>query len=220
MILKSRINRYIEYYNHHFISSEDAIHEVNCNIDMGYYQYDLKANTDLDTKILVNKFYKLDEEYIPNDLVYIDKYSRKGYIRKEVYDNFIIMCNDALKENIHIINASPFRSYERQKYLYDKSLDDNTSARPGYSEHQTGLAMDLCTDDVDMDNFYNTDEYKWMLNNGYKYGFILRYPLGMEKLTGYSFEPWHWRYTGKNIALYIKEHNITFDEYYACFIEK
>ena len=94
---------------------------------------------------------------------------------------------------------------------------DTYSARPGSSEHQTGLAVDINAAD---DWFNNTKEAKWLANNAYKYGFILRYPKGKEYITGYQYESWHYRYVGEKVAKYIYEHDITYEEYYATFILK
>ena len=169
--------------------------------------------------ILVNKIYSLDKNYVPNDLVVIDKkYSTKDiYICKRVNDKFIKMCNDALKNNLIIKAMSGYRSYEYQYNLYNDYLKidkqeivDTYSARPGHSEHQTGLAIDLCTDKNDYIEFINTDEYNWVKDNCYKYGFIIRYPKGKENITGYKFEPWHIRYVGKYAS---KIKDITLEEY-------
>ena len=101
-----------------------------------------------------------------------------------------------------------------------KEKADTYSARPGHSEHQTGLAVDVYNGNDDYNNFENTKEYKWMQKNAHKYGFILRYPKHKEKETTYQYESWHYRYVGEKIATYIKEHNISFEEYYVQFIEK
>ena len=93
------------------------------------------------------------------------------------------------------------------------------AALPGYSEHQTGLAFDVMTSTSTTETFENTKEYEWLKNNAYKYGFILRYPKDKEDITGYAYESWHYRYVGKEIAKKIKEENITYDEYYAYYIE-
>lgn len=217
--IQSRLSRYIDYFSKNKLSIEEVIKRVNCNIDYNYYNNVKEANISLGNMILVNKYYKLNNDYIPDNLVTIDnRYSIKGIIKKEVNDYFIKMVEDALKDDLYIINASPYRSYNRQEQLYDGN--DNSIARPGYSEHQTGLALDLRTKDKDIEDFYDTNEYKWMIKNGYKYGFILRYPEGMDLLTGYKFEPWHYRYVGTEVSKYIYENNITFDEYYAYYIEK
>ena len=96
---------------------------------------------------------------------------------------------------------------------------DTYSARPGFSEHQLGYSIDLTNgESVPFEEFHNTKEYEWLKDNAYKYGFILRYPKDKEYITGYIFEPWHIRYVGYDIAKYIYENNITYEEYYAYFI--
>ena len=96
---------------------------------------------------------------------------------------------------------------------------DLSTARAGFSEHQTGLAIDILTYNVTLSNFEETDAFKWLSSNAYKYGFILRYPKGKEDITGYEYESWHYRYVGVEIATQIFEEDITFDEYYAYYLE-
>ena len=91
-------------------------------------------------------------------------------------------------------------------------------AKPGFSEHQTGLSFDIGSTSSNV--FANSKEYKWMLDNAYKYGFILRFTKKYESITQFRNEPWHYRYVGKDIAKYIHEHNISFEEYYAMFLDK
>jgi len=96
---------------------------------------------------------------------------------------------------------------------------DTYSARPGFSEHQTGLTVDVDNAKLSYTDFDKTNEFKWMMENAHRFGFILRYPKDKEDITGYSYESWHYRYVGVDIATYIYEHNITLDEYYVRFIE-
>ena len=130
------------------------------------------------------------------------------------------------KENLNIRIISAYRSYDYQEELYEKylknekhSIVDTYSARPGFSEHHTGLAIDIDNTKLDYNKFYLTKEYIWMNNNAHKYGFILRYPKDKENITGYNYEPWHYRYIGKDIANYIKNNNFTYEEYYYEFID-
>ena len=116
--------------------------------------------------------------------------------------------------------VSTFRSSDYQDKLYnnyclEKGIEyaDMCSAKKEHSEHQTGLAVDVSDKNGDYDNFINTKEFEWMKNNAYKYGFILRYPKYKTDITGYMYEPWHYRYVGINIARYIYENNITLEEY-------
>ena len=171
---------------------------------------------------LVNKNNRLTNDYIPNDLEIIDiKYSCKDkYLRHEARINFEILAKHAKLEGFDIIAVSTYRSYEYQEKLYNNYVIDKgfyyadmASARAGHSEHQTGLALDVADKSLDYDNFEYTKEFIWMKNNAHKYGFIMRYPKGMFHITGFKFEPWHYRYVGVDVATYIYENNLTLEEY-------
>lgn len=172
--------------------------------------------------VLVNKNNKLNKDYVPNDLELIDAcYSEnKQYLRKEARYYFEEMCKKALDEGFHIMAVSTYRSYEYQEklfnnYVLEKGMEyaDMCSARSGHSEHQTGLAVDISDTSGDYDNFIDTKEFIWVKDNAYKYGFILRYPEDKTNITGFKYEPWHYRYVGKYLAKYIYENNISFEEY-------
>jgi len=142
-------------------------------------------------------------------------------MRHEAKVAFEEMCEAALKDNINIYSGSAYRSYDYQLGLYNRYVKANGfdeaetfSARAGYSEHQTGLATDILNAKLDYISA-NDKEYDWLINNSYKYGFILRYPKGKEKITGYMYEEWHFRYLGKEIAKDLYELGITYDEYVA-----
>ena len=173
--------------------------------------------------VLVNKNNKLNENYIPNDLKKISlEYSTEDkYLREEAKLAFEKLSKDAKKKNYTIIAASAYRSFNYQEKLYNYYIEtkgieyaDLCSARPGHSEHQTGLAVDVMGSNHDYDNFEESIEFNWMKNNSHKYGFILRYPKGKEKITGFKYEPWHYRYVGTKVATIIYENNITLEEYY------
>jgi D-alanyl-D-alanine carboxypeptidase len=117
------------------------------------------------------------------------------------------MATNALKENVSLKSISAYRNYEYQNILYKISYK---SAKAGYSEHQTGFSLDINMDNI---NFKKTLEYNWLSKNAYKYGFILRYPKNKENITGYTFEPWHFRYVGKKHAKYIYMQGLTLEEY-------
>ena len=200
---------------------EQIITEVNIGLDKPFYTNTNEVKNITNT-MLVNKYYYLNKEYVPDNLIKIDFTS----LTKTAGKAFIELKLNAQKDNLNIIAISGYRSYTYQEKLYNKYVKidgkekaDTYSAKPGHSEHQTGLAVDISNGITSYMNFENTDEYKWMINNAYKYGFILRYPKGKETITGYNYESWHYRYVGINIATYIKKHNITFDEYYVRFIE-
>lgn len=174
------------------------------------------------TDVLVNKNNKLTSDYIPYDLEVIDiNYSCEDkYLRHEARINFEKLAKKAKEEGFNIIAVSTYRSYDYQERLYNKYVIDKgfyyadmASARAGHSEHQTGLAVDVANSNLDYDNFEDTKEFNWMKNNAHKYGFILRYPKGMFHITGFKYEPWHYRYVGIDIATYIYKNNLTLEEY-------
>lgn len=229
--ITNNLDRYIKYYNNH---KDDKISHivsiVNVCVDEDYYDKDTVKKTDISKKelMLVNKFNYLDENYAPDDIVKVSMQFAYGdnEIKKEVYEKFRSMYNDAKKEGLYLIITSSYRDYNFQKELWDSYANqkgdewaDSVSARAGYSEHQTGYTLDIVTYKANMSSFEKTDEFKWLQDNAYKYGFILRYPKDKEDITGYSYESWHYRYVGKDVATKIKKLGITFDEYYAYFIE-
>ena len=223
------LERYIKYQeNNPSMDSKQIIKNVNMNLDQKKYEYTIKAKNLNTSKILVNKYYYLDENYVPNNLEEIDKEYSKGGIKlvKEAKEAFQELSKKARESNLNIIAMSAYRSYQYQVTLYNnyvkqdgKEEADAYSARPGYSEHQTGLATDVYNQKETYTNFEKTEEFKWMQENAYKFGFILRFPKGKEEETGYQYESWHYRYVGKEAAKYIKENNITFEEYYATKIK-
>lgn len=226
----SYLDRYISYrYKYPNLSDVDIVTRVNLGLDKDFYE-DTKESTLLNKiNILVNKYIYLPSDYIPNNLVTISsKYSVSNkmlvYEAKEAFEQ---MAQDAKERGYTIRAISAYRSYDYQKQLYDSYLSkdsmenvDTYSARPGYSEHQTGLVIDVDNKETNFENFESTKEFTWMENNAQLYGFILRYPKDKQEITGYTYESWHYRYVGKEIATYIKNNNITFDEYYVRFIDK
>ena len=228
--IKDYLNRYTAYHNENEgLSAREVVATVNTNTDYNYYAYDLDTDVADDYLMLVNKYYHLSEDYVPSDLVDISNqyyYGENHRIRSVVYDAFIDMWNQAQKDGIYLIINSSYRTYAEQQQVYDSYKDsrgttyaDSIAARPGYSEHQTGLAIDIfSTEYTTTANFKGSPAHEWLVNNAYQYGFIQRYEEDTEDLTGFSEEAWHWRYVGVEVATYLHEHDITFDEYYAYFI--
>lgn len=233
--IEENIDRYINYMNS--IQSEyenttdlakAVVTNVNSGIDVEFYESVEDTDISKGTLMLVNKYHKLSPDYVPSNLVTVEaKYGRTLQMDKTAYEAFKRMWQDATKKGLSINVRSPYRSYATQKSLYERyaSVDgydeaDTYSARAGYSEHQTGLAVDVVARDDDLGNFENTKEFEWMKENAHKYGFILRYPKGKEYLTGYMYESWHYRYVGVDVATDIYNKGITFEEYYAYYIEQ
>jgi len=175
-----------------------------------------------DYLVLVNKNNQLKSNYVPKDLEIISlNYSNKDkYLRKEAKEQFEKLSYDASNLGYKIIAVSAYRDYDYQNELFNYYVKEKgleyalvCSAKPGHSEHQTGLAVDVEGSNRDYDNFIDSKEYDWMKDNSYKYGFILRYPKGKEHITGFKFEPWHYRYVGVDAATYIYNNNLTLEEY-------
>ncbi len=163
--------------------------------------------TYIDGYMIVNKTYSLPSTY-------------ETSLTKETTNNFNKMKSAATLEGLNIYISSGFRSYDTQKRLYNNYVKrdgveaaDTYSARAGHSEHQSGLAFDVNTIN---DTFASTPEAKWLANNCYKYGFILRYPQGKSNETGYKYESWHFRYVGVELAekLYNNGNWITMEDYF------
>ncbi len=222
-------DRYVNYYNKNKnLPLSEIITRVNAKLDYTFYDDSKEADLSKDMYTLVNKFYYLAENYIPDELVDVTGiYARdKAQLKKIAFENFVKMADDAKKDGLTIKVTTGYRSYNFQSILYNNYVKidgvknaDTYSARPGYSEHQLGYSVDITNkNNVSFDEFENTDEYNWLQKNAYKYGFIQRYPKDKEYITGYVFESWHYRYVGEDIAKYIYENNITYEEYYEYFL--
>ena len=228
--LEKNLKIYIEYSK----DSEYDLHNIIAVINVGsnneFYTNTKKTDISKGITMLTNKFYYLDSSYNEENMVKVSKqysYGENQMLTSDTFDAFLSMFNAAKKDNITLIINSSFRNYEDQEEIYDyykrvKGVEEanKIAAKPGHSEHQTGLAVDIQTYGSRADTFDQSDAFKWLSENAYKYGFILRYPKDKKYITGYEYESWHYRYVGAEVAKYIHENNITFDEYYAYFIEK
>lgn len=178
--------------------------------------------------ILVNKDHGLGEDYKPEDLqkvksVSTDRDPAYQKLRKKAAAAFNKLTAAAKKKGFTLCLTSGFRSYAYQRVLYEqyinedgKSRAEQYSARPGYSEHQTGLCADVTSPSVNgqlVQAFGGTEEGKWLEKNAYRYGFIIRYPKGKDDITGYEYEPWHIRYVGREAAEEIYKKELTLEEY-------
>ena len=228
--LEKNLKRYIEYLKENGRDLRDTIAVINVGADNEWYTNTKKTDISKNELMLTNKFYSLDNTYNSDNMVKVSKqhsYGNNQFVTEETYNAFIKMFKDAKKEDLTLIINSSFRSYEEQDEVYNEYLDsrgeeaaNKIAAKAGFSEHQTGMAIDIQTYGSNAKTFEEFDEFKWLQDDAHKYGFILRYPKNKEYLTGYEYESWHYRYVGVEVATYIYENNITFDEYYAYFVEK
>lgn len=221
---EDNLDRYLKYLNTSTKDLETSITYVNIGLDNDYYTNVINIDNQDDLAVLVNKYHKLSNDYVPSDLEKINsKYQwlgRSNELRKDAREAFEKMCEAATKDNIYIYAGSGYRSYQTQLYLYNTYVKrdgfkaaETYSARASYSEHQTGLAMDVANKSGFISK--NDKEYDWLVKNSYKYGFILRYPEDKENITGYMYEEWHYRYLGTTLAKEVYDSGLTYDEYLA-----
>ncbi|UQZ37477.1 peptidase M15 [Paenibacillus sp. PK3_47] len=180
--------------------------------------------------VMVNKQYKLPDNYKPSDLVYPDvrfifsEKIEKRMMRRTAATALEEMFAGAEKDGIYLAGVSAYRSEKTQTVLFNNYVarDGEEKARtysavPGHSEHQTGLSIDISGSEgkcAAESCFGGTKEADWLAAHAAEYGFIIRYPEGKEAITGYMYEPWHVRYVGKEIAADIAARGITLEEYY------
>lgn len=224
-----KLDRYLDYMQKSDSKDlKDIVSVVNAGADRDFYTDTKPTDVSKGILMLVNKYHYLKEDFIPediNDISIMYAYDDNQAV-KEAYEAYKSMWYAAQAENLMLIVNSSYRDYESQdivysnyKYNHGEEWADSVAARPGYSEHQTGLSLDILTNGYNMDNFDTSPEFKWLSKNAHRYGFILRYPKDKEHITGYSYESWHYRYVGVKVATEISEKGITFDEYYEYYLK-
>ena len=198
-----RIKRYDSYYKMNKDKSiERIIVEVNCNLDKK--DDTKKAKDDKGILIIVNNYYKLDKDYVPDDLKEISKEYGSGKMNEEAYNKYIDMFEDAEKDKVKLSITKSYTSYNEQYTLHKK--DKTKYSKPGHSEFQTGLLIEI-------------DNNEWLEKNAYEYGFIKRYPSDKKDLTGYDNIN-AYRYVGTEVSRFIHDNNISYEEYYTYFVEQ
>ena len=215
-----KTSRYQKYYDKHKeYDTDNVVIYVEIGLDIEFYtEMDEITNYD-EVDALVNKYHKLPSNYEAKDLVTLSKtYSSRGHkIKKAASEPLMKMIDASRADGLNLLVISGYRTERTQRGLFNNSVKRHGmdhaliySAKPGYSEHQLGLAVDLNSTE---ESFDQTKEYKWLKANSYKYGFIERYPKGKEFITGYGYEPWHYRYLGVDLATKVYTENVTYEEY-------
>lgn len=200
---------------------KNIVTKVNLNLDKEFYSDHENITNPDEITVLVNKFHKLSSDYEPSDLTSLS-YSSAYKMRKPAAESFDKLQAYAITQGVSFYPYSTYRSYKTQEIIYNRYVKidgvnkaDTYSARPGYSEHQTGLAVDIRSTGY---NELIAKHYSWLKDNSYKYGFIIRYTKDNENITGYQEEPWHLRYIGVDHATKVHDLNITYDEYYDLYL--
>ena len=220
-------DRYVKYADE--MGEDEEVTVLYVNLDMDKEEYtDYVEVTEFSIDMLVNKHRKLGEKFEPNDLMTIPSdYASDDDIKSSrlSFNAYKKMSDAAKKEGYEIVINSGYRSYKDQEdiantYLnaYGQSYVDKFVAKPGYSEHQTGLAFDIGSRKKNV--FAESDEYNWMKENAWKYGFIERFTKQYEPITGFRSEAWHYRYVGEKIAKVIHDDPMAYEEYFAVYIDK
>lgn len=178
--------------------------------------------------LLVNKTHPIDSGYQPEDLASVlyfaeNRSKETRYLRAEAAEKFHELVEAASLESHTIVMTTAYRSYGFQQILWDnyvakegEEAATRYSAKPGESEHQTGLAVDVTSPSVSYElttEFGDTEEGIWLAEHAHRFGFILRYPQGKEAVTGYQYEPWHLRYVGDEVATYLYQEDLTLEEF-------
>ena len=233
-----------EEYPHYFNENEDRYKDfqkrhpdmpfdvvialVNVNNDLATY-IDIETVTDpTEITVLLNKYFSLPPSWEPDGLIDIGF----GYLMHPEAAEQLTKMREAMKEiNLNLVVISTYRSYQRQIILYNEALETRTVeraersyARAGHSEHQTGLALDILhmaysDGPLHEMRFELSTQYSWLMENAHEYGFLLRYPRGHLPLSGFVFEPWHWRFVGAQVATAMYNEGIVlFEEFYGRYL--
>ena len=211
------------------IPFEKVVAYVNADVDKGFYNEIVVVENPDDTDLLLNKSFMLPSGYSPPDLVTTTSNGKQ--LRAEAAEAFDTMRAAAQENGMDLFIRSGYRSHGSQVASYNVFFEssgresaDRQSARPGHSEHQLGLAVDLVhkagtSGPLGETGFSTSGVFYWMLDHAHEYGFILRYQKDFTNIHGFIYEPWHWRYVGTEIATRMYEESITtFEEYYGKYL--
>lgn len=226
-----RAQRYVLYQGADSIAQR--VLDVNMDLDKEPYSDSVTVTDDSDMTLLVNKSHALPEGYAPSDLEIMEQYGcvqGEDYscqdvaymeLRSEALQAYYQWCQAAQEQGIYIRAIAGYRSYDYQAGLwnynagiYGEEYADQYYARPGQSEHNSGLAVDITFNGYNFNEIELYDGYEWILSSAHEYGFILRYPEDKQDITRYGYESWHFRYVGKEAAEVIYRNNWTLEEYH------
>lgn len=224
-----KYDRYVAFNKKHSnITKQRTIYLIELKVDIKDYS-DIEEEKNPDSlTALVNKHNYVNRSYEPKDLVemeddYSNNYYGKNKLRKEAYEHFKELVDDAKKAGFTIFADNTYRDYDEQNIIFNNYAYEHTeeeiskyAAKAGYSEHELGTAIDVSNGWLIEEG---DPEYEWIDKNAYRYGFIIRYKSKNEFITNYAQEGWHIRYVGKEAADIIHKKNITFDEYHLLYVK-
>lgn len=226
--------RYLKYASEYpEYSLEDVVVRINIGLDVPFFTNTKVIEDTSNMGMLINKYNELPEGYEPAELMvtpspctigvhYSCSFNDPQYVEKTAGEHFQQLVDAAAEAGIKINSIASYRSYDYQYNLYHYYLNEQGQeyadlyyARPGQSEHNSGLAIDVTMNDMNYNEIELGPDYPWLIEHMADYGFILRYPEDKTELTGFGYESWHLRYVGEEIAKVVMENNWCLEEYYA-----
>ena len=226
--LFKNLDEYLKYKSDNLKKTySEIVTIINTETNIEWIDESKDTDTSKSTLMLVNRLYGLSSDYEPENIVNVPlKYAYSGMkIDESILENIISLINAGKELNYTFVVSSGYRPYSEQEKIYNNYVNsygqseaDKKVARPGHSEYQTGISFDLQPYNKVFENAYESEEYEWLSENAYKYGFILRLPRDKENITGFSASPWKLRYVGEEASSIIYNEGITFEEYYAYYV--
>ena len=227
--IKDNLDKYLEYKKEN--EDEDytkIVSIINTEANIDWLDSEKQTDTSKNELMLVNRIYGLPSDYEPEDIINVpSQYAYSGKkISESIMDKIIELINAGKTNGYTFVISDGYRSYKEQENIYNnyvssygKSEADEIVARPGHSEYQTGLSFDLMPYNKVYETPKLSEEYLWLKDNAYKYGFIFRYESDKEDITKFNASTWRLRYVGVEASTIIYNENITFEEYYAYFVK-
>ncbi len=222
-------DKYLSYRREHTdYDYSKIISIINTEANIDWIDEEKDTDTSKGILMLVNRLYGLNKEYEVGDIVDVPvKYAYNGKkLSNILLDDLKNMCDEASQSGYTLVVSDGYRSYDEQEKLYNsyvssngRSEADKVVARPGHSEYETGLSLDLVPYNKNYDTPKASEEYIWLRENAHRYGFIFRFDQEKENLTGFKEYTWRLRYVGEDAATIIYNENICFEEYYAFYVE-
>ena len=222
------LDKYLAYKKENkYDTYELVVAIINTEANVDWMEEEKETDTSKGNLMLVNRLYGLNPEYEVEDIVKVpSKYAYDGVkVSESIMDSITRMIDDAKEAGYTFVLSDGYRSYKEQESIYNKYKNsygikeaDQNVARPGHSEYETGLSFNIVPYNKVYQEPKESDEYNWLSENAYKYGFIFRFPEDKTKLTGFDAFTWRLRYVGEDAANTIKSEGICFEEYYAYFV--